>query len=174
MQAIRKALRKLYLRLVYRLATNPLKVAEYWRKRGMQVGANTHIFRDVHFGNGGRDPIIIGRNCVLTACTLLGHDASTNRLLGMTRSMIRPVLIEDDCFIGRGAIVLMGVTVGRGSIVGAGAVVTTDVPPGSVVAGNPARVICTVTELVERRRRLAREHPECFPSPPREGAGVST
>jgi acetyltransferase-like isoleucine patch superfamily enzyme len=87
----------------------------------------------------------------------------------MTRSMIRPVIIEDDCFIGRGAMVLMGVTVGRGSIVGAGAVVTADVPPGSVVAGNPARVLCAVADLVERRRRLAQEHPEFFPTPPRTG-----
>jgi len=51
------------------------------------------------------------------------------------------VVIEDDCDIGMGAIVLPGVTVGRGSQVGAGAVVTKDVPPYAVVAGVPARKI---------------------------------
>jgi acetyltransferase-like isoleucine patch superfamily enzyme len=51
------------------------------------------------------------------------------------------VTIEDDCDIGMGAIILPGVTVGRGSIVGAGAVVTKDVEPFAVVAGVPARKI---------------------------------
>jgi acetyltransferase-like isoleucine patch superfamily enzyme len=52
-----------------------------------------------------------------------------------------PVVICDNVFIGYGAIILPGVVVNTGSIVGAGAVVTKDVPEMSVVAGNPARVI---------------------------------
>lgn len=113
-------------------------------------------------GREGKDPITIGKNCVLTGCVVLGHDASTNRALKISRSIIKPVLIEDDCFIGVNAIILMGVTVGKNSIVGAGAVVTKSVPPGSVVVGNPAQVICTVYDLVERRKQLALEHPEYF------------
>jgi maltose O-acetyltransferase len=53
----------------------------------------------------------------------------------------RPIVIEDDVWIGGAAIVLPGVRVGRGAVVGAGAVVTHDVPADTVVAGNPARVI---------------------------------
>lgn len=52
-----------------------------------------------------------------------------------------PIVIEDDADIGVGAIVLPGVTIGRGAIVGAGAVVTRSVPPYAVVAGVPARVL---------------------------------
>jgi acetyltransferase-like isoleucine patch superfamily enzyme len=52
-----------------------------------------------------------------------------------------PVRIGDDVWIGLKATVLKGVTIGSGSVVAAGAVVTTDVPPGSLVAGNPARVV---------------------------------
>lgn len=52
-----------------------------------------------------------------------------------------PVIVEDDADLGVGAIILPGVTVGRGAQVGAGAVVTRDVPPYTVVAGNPARVL---------------------------------
>ncbi len=52
-----------------------------------------------------------------------------------------PVRIEDRVWIGCRAIILAGVTVGEGSIVAAGAVVTKDVPPGTLVAGNPARVV---------------------------------
>lgn len=53
----------------------------------------------------------------------------------------KPVRIEDGAWIGAGAIILPGVTIGIQSIVGAGSVVTRDVPDGCVVAGNPARVI---------------------------------
>lgn len=55
-----------------------------------------------------------------------------------------PVTIGDDVFIGMQSIVLKGVTVGAGSVIGAGSVVASDVPPRSVVAGNPARVVRTL------------------------------
>ena len=53
----------------------------------------------------------------------------------------KPIVIEDNVWIGGGAILLPGVSIGRNAVVGAGAVVTKDVPPNMVVAGNPARVI---------------------------------
>lgn len=142
--------------------SNPARIAAIWRKLGMDIGSDTLIYRNVHFGRGGNDPISIGKDCVLTGCTILAHDASMNRQLGMRRSMIVPVVIEDECFIGYGAIVLMGVTVGRGAIVGAGAVVTKNVPAGSVVAGNPACVIGSTADSLERRRLLMTRHPEYF------------
>lgn len=58
-----------------------------------------------------------------------------------SRIEFAPVVIEDDCDLGVGAVVLPGVTIGRGAQVGAGAVVTRDVEPYAVVAGVPARVI---------------------------------
>lgn len=58
-----------------------------------------------------------------------------------TQTISAPVVIEDDVWIGFKAIVLKGVRVGRGAIVAAGSVVTKDVLPWTVVAGNPARVI---------------------------------
>jgi len=61
----------------------------------------------------------------------------------------RPIRIGDDVWLGGGAIVLAGVTIGDRAIVGAGAVVTKDVPPDVVVAGNPARVIKTLPPPVE-------------------------
>ena len=56
----------------------------------------------------------------------------------------RPIRIEDEVWIGGGAILLPGVTIGRGSVIGAGAVVTRNVPPYSVAVGNPARVIKSI------------------------------
>lgn len=51
------------------------------------------------------------------------------------------IVVEDDVWIGTGAIILKGVKIGRGSVVAAGSVVTKDTPPYSIVAGNPAKVI---------------------------------
>ena len=143
-----------------------LKAVQLWRGKGITIGENTRFYGNVMLGRDGKDPIVIGKNCVLTGCTILGHDASTNFAMGINRSLIQPVIIEDDCFIGHQAIVLMGVTIGKGSIVGAGAVVSKDVPPGYVVAGNPSKIICTVNELVARRMQLSKSHPEYFPEIP--------
>jgi acetyltransferase-like isoleucine patch superfamily enzyme len=55
----------------------------------------------------------------------------------------RPVVIEDDVWVGIGAIILKGVHIGRGARIGAGAVVTKDIPAGASVAGNPAQLIAT-------------------------------
>ena len=58
----------------------------------------------------------------------------------------RPVTIEDDVWIGIGALILKGVRIGRGARIKAGAVVTSDVPPGASVEGNPARVVAEKTK----------------------------
>lgn len=62
----------------------------------------------------------------------------TRRFEGYTD--IRPIVIEDDVWIGRRAIIMGGVTIGKGAVIGAGSVVTKDVPPYCVAAGNPAIV----------------------------------
>lgn len=84
---------------------------------------------------------------------LVAHDASTKLLIGATR--LGCILIEEDCFIGDSVIVLPGVTIGRGSIVGAGSVVTRSIPRGSLAAGNPARVLSTIEEYRQRQQQLA-------------------
>lgn len=72
-----------------------------------------------------------------------GHpiDKIDRRTKPFPRESIKPVTIDDDVWIGRNVIILKGVHIGEGAIVGAGSVVTKDVPPRSIVGGNPARVI---------------------------------
>jgi acetyltransferase-like isoleucine patch superfamily enzyme len=159
LQGLINRIKQISFRLRLLATSDPFKVANLWRKKGVPVGSNTCIYRDVKISGEGSERISIGNNCVLTGCILIGHDASTNKNLGITYgepSPMLPIVIEDGCFIGYGAIVLMGVTIGAGSIVGAGSVVTSDVPPNCVVAGNPAKAICSVEELVEKRRNQFR------------------
>lgn len=104
----------------------------------------------------------IGSNVALSACTLLGHDAVVrilNERFGKKMDSVGPIDIRDNCFVGHGAIVMPRVTIGPDSIVAAGAVVTRDVPPGVVVGGNPARVICTTEELVARIEARCETYP---------------
>ena len=61
-----------------------------------------------------------------------------------------PVIIEDHVWIGAGAIILPGVRIGKDSVIGAGSVVTKDIPAGSVAVGNPCRVIRQITEEDDR------------------------
>jgi acetyltransferase-like isoleucine patch superfamily enzyme len=73
------------------------------------------------------------------AITSLGHDTTAPVMLGT--AICAPVIIDDDVWIGAHCVILPGVHVGQGAVIGAGAVVTRDVPPRSIVAGVPATVI---------------------------------
>jgi len=84
---------------------------------------------------------------------LVAHDASTKHHLGYTR--LGRIDIGENCFIGDSVIVLPGVKIGAHSIVGAGSVVTRDIPARSVAAGNPARVIATLEEYLEKIKALS-------------------
>lgn len=95
--------------------------------------------------------IRVGRRVLIGAGTLITdsdhhvvapHDVSERRHSPFPAPQERhQVLIEDDVFIGARTIVLKGVTIGRGSVIGAGSVVSGDIPPGVIAAGNPCRVI---------------------------------
>jgi len=68
------------------------------------------------------------------------------------------ITIKDNCFIGARAIIMPGVTIGPNSVVGAGAVVTKNVPPNSVVAGVPAKVMMSVNDYAERCLKTTPEY----------------
>ncbi len=81
---------------------------------------------------------------------LLSHEHVYRDINNSELPLRKPIFIGKRCFIGVAAIILPGVTIGDDCIIGAGAVVSKDVPTGSVVVGNPARVVRSGVRLSER------------------------
>jgi len=94
---------------------------------------------------------------ISTNVTFLTHDVIHRHInyrygSGTSCENIQAIEILENCFIGSGAIINGNVRIGPNSIVGAGAVVTKDVPPDTIVAGVPAKKIASFDELLEKRR----------------------
>ncbi len=119
----------------------------------IDIGNHVLLCPGVRLDSASR--ITIGDNCMFAAGAYV-TDADWHDIYDRTRAVgtTRPVTLEDNVWIGDGAIVCKGVTIGRNSVVGAGAVVSSDVPANVIVAGNPARV---VKELDPERELVTRE-----------------
>jgi acetyltransferase-like isoleucine patch superfamily enzyme len=120
---------------------------------------------ELRIGSGARmsgaticisERVIIGDRCVVGANAII-VDTDFHSLDPIARSLPeddarlashKPVEIEDDVFIGGGSIILKGVRIGRCAVIGAGSVVTMDVPEMTIVAGNPAKPIGTIKSVV--------------------------
>ncbi|MHB8778305.1 MAG: acyltransferase [Anaerolineales bacterium] len=125
-------------------------------------GKNINVERGAHFGSGSQieigDNSGIGENCQIPDNIKIGNNVMMGpdvliigknhnyedlkipmRLQGVKEST--PVIIGNDTWIGARVIILPGVNIGDGAIVGAGAVVTKDIPPYTICTGNPARIV---------------------------------
>ncbi|KIL44711.1 2,3,4,5-tetrahydropyridine-2,6-dicarboxylate N-acetyltransferase [Jeotgalibacillus soli] len=112
---------------------------------GAVIGEGTMI--DMNVVLGGR--ATVGKNC---------HIGAGSVLAGVIEPpSAKPVVVEDDVVIGANAVVLEGVTVGKGAVVAAGAIVIEDVPPYTVVAGTPARVIKEIDEKTKSKTEIKQE-----------------
>lgn len=123
--------------------------ARYSPRPTLVIGDNTAIGHLTSFTVGER--ITIGRNCRIAGSVTIfdvpGHPLDpAMRLEGKpaTKEDVRPVVIEDNVWIGGNAIIMPGVTIGQGSVVAIGSVVMTPVPSNVLVAGNPARLVRTL------------------------------
>lgn len=102
----------------------------------VSIGANTYINQRCEIKC--MSEVIIGCNCAIAwDVTIMDTDYHTID----NKTMSKPIHIEDNVWIGCKAVILKGITVGEGAVVAAGAVVTKDVPSGSLVAGVPAKII---------------------------------
>ncbi|UCC81303.1 MAG: acyltransferase [Candidatus Zixiibacteriota bacterium] len=127
-----------------------------------------HVYEDseIKIGNGCSlgfmvqlrvaQRIEIGNNCMIAGWVRIsdydGHPLVPGRKekgLKVGQEDVKPVIIEDDVWIGEGAIILKGVTIGKGSIISSGSVVTRSVPPMKIVMGNPGRVAMWVADAKE-------------------------
>ncbi|MEP0869897.1 acyltransferase [Trichocoleus desertorum AS-A10] len=145
-------------RIVARIPSHWIRLAFYRSCLGFQIGIGSYIFMDAWFDSkknfkmgmnsvvnqkcrlDNRGGITIGDNvsissevCILTA----DHDPQSKDFSGG----VWPVTIQEYVFIGTRAMILPGVILGKGSVVGAGSVVTKDVAPFTIVAGVPAKPI---------------------------------
>jgi acetyltransferase-like isoleucine patch superfamily enzyme len=140
---------------------NDVKIGEFVNLYGCAIGDNTKIGPFVEIQKNAR----VGRNCKIQSHTFIcegvtieddvfvGHNVcfindkyprSTNELGELQTEAdwaVEPTIVEKGASIGSSCTILSNVTIGEGAIVGAGSVVTKDVPEKSIVAGNPAKII---------------------------------
>jgi acetyltransferase-like isoleucine patch superfamily enzyme len=110
------------------------------RWRGVAIGRNTSIGLSVIIETAYPSLVAIGNNVTIGMRSVI--IAHFRDLTAHTRATGRPtVRIEDDVYVGPGVIVLPNVTIGQGAVVSAGSVVSSSVPPRTLVRGNPARPI---------------------------------
>ena len=115
-----------------KMGKNVLVATKTWSTEPWLVtlGDNVQVTKDVYFHTHGG-----------------GHVA---RPLYPDFDCFGPIVVKDDAYIGSGSHIVPGVTIGKGCLVAAGSVVTKSTPPHMVVAGNPARCICSVAEYIEK------------------------
>ncbi len=106
----------------------------------VRIGARSTFQMDCLVVGAGMDDLTVGDDVAIAyrvALVMGSHDVFSPGFEGITG----PITIEDHVFVGTGAIVLLGVTLGEGCVVTAGSVVTKSVPPYAIVRGNPAQVM---------------------------------
>ena len=118
----------------------------YGRAGRIEIGAHTHIDQNsVLYGQGG---LRVGADCAIAAGTIIYTQTNADHLRDGTPVAHQPVAygpvaIGDGCWLGAGARVLPGVSIGAAARVGAGAVVTEDLPSNVTAVGIPARILAT-------------------------------
>lgn len=141
-----------------RLMLNSSYYPEFLRKQGVSIGKDTVVLYPSYID--GRLPYLleIGNNVVVSLyVTILTHDATSAYAGDLVK--VGPVRIHDHTFIGANTTILCNVSIGPDSIVGAGSVVARDVPPNTVYGGNPARLICSMDQFIEKHREWGKSHP---------------
>ena len=149
-------IKKLLKRLIYRLRGE--YTVEQLVGMGLKVGKNFNPQLGFELDPSHCWLIEIGDNVTFGPhVQILAHDASTCGELGYAK--IGCVSIGDNVFVGAGSIILPNTSVGNRVIIGAGSVVTKSIPDGVIVAGNPAAIIGTVDDYMEKHKKMMHIRP---------------
>lgn len=144
------------LKRIIRKFRGGLPSVEELRNSGAVIGDNCHIYGSIDRGH--EFLVSMGNNVTLASGSrILTHDGSTKKIIGYSR--IGRVDIGDDVFIGANSIILPNVKIGSKVIIGAGAVVTKDITDNSLAVGNPAKIIGTYDDYVEKTKKQAETLP---------------
>lgn len=152
-------LEQMIRKLLFKEKADPQTYLRYLRERGAKIGKGVYIFaspRDVTIDATRPWLLEIGDNVQITkGVTILTHGYDWAVLKGVYGEILGSagkVTIGNNVFIGMNAIILKGVHIGNNVIIGAGSLVNRDIPDNSVVAGNPARVICDLETYYQKRK----------------------
>lgn len=120
-----------------------LRIQSYCRKK-VQIGDNVYAGNRVSILVG--DEIVIGRDVLIASdvcITSENHRSNPEAEISYAKQplIIKPVYIGDGCWIGEKAVILPGVSIGKKSVIGAGSIVTKDIPDYCIAVGNPAKVV---------------------------------
>lgn len=146
-------------RLVYGSRRDSQSYVAYLKRLGVTIGEGTIIFDPPSTIIDVQNPglLSIGRDVRITAKSIiLTHDYSWSviaRMTGECLGGVAPVRIGDNVFIGMNAIVLPGTTIGNNVIVGAGSIVSKNLPDDCVCVGSPAKPIMSIEEFREKKIR---------------------
>ena len=161
-------LKKIIKKLIYGYRADSDTYINFLRKKGMKIGNDVDVYdmRSVFIDDTRPFLIEIGNNVAITkGVSILTHGYDWNVFKGGYTGKVYgsagKVTIGNNVFIGNNSVILKGTTIGNNVIIGAGSVVTKDIPSGVVVAGNPAKTICTVEEYLTKRENLQLDEAYC-------------
>jgi acetyltransferase-like isoleucine patch superfamily enzyme len=126
---------------------------KYLCEQGCKIGVNTRLLCEI--GSFGTEPYLIeiGDDCLISNnISFFTHDGGVKVLNSLgywgdkRMDKIGKIVIGNNCFIGNSAKIMSGITVGDNVIIGAGAIVTKDIPSGVVAVGNPCKVLREIGE----------------------------
>ena len=136
------------------IAWQPCMIASESIGSGTNIGALSHIGRDVTIGETCKiqGSVYIADGCIIGNEVFIGPNATlTNDRHPPSGGKWSPVVVEDKVVIGANATIIAGVRLCEGCVIGAGSVVTEEVPSEQVWAGNPAKFLMTLEEYESRR-----------------------
>jgi acetyltransferase-like isoleucine patch superfamily enzyme len=112
------------------------------RWRGVKIGKNVYIGTQCSIDNAYPEYVYIEDNVAIASeCLIIAHSNPYKHFKEVTAAMVSPVIIKNGAWVSVRSTILPGVTIGENAIISAGAVINSDVPSCSVVAGNPAKII---------------------------------